>query len=116
MTVEELRSELASARSLSAETEVFLGYVRQHHATKHFAQGHIAYLIGELERSAKKLRTTASPPGEEDAAHKLSGLVETLKAELRDVHGRIDQDAALSAAQERVQRIRLALEQDNFIL
>jgi hypothetical protein len=113
MGADELRSELASATSLSAETELFLGYVRQRHATKHFAQGHIAYLSEELERSAKKLRTTLPPLGEEDAEQRLSTLVDALNMELQEVRGRMDQDSVLSTAQAHVRRIRLALNQIN---
>jgi hypothetical protein len=113
MGTDELRSELASARSLSAETEMFLGYVRQRHATKHFAQGHIAYLSEKLDRSVRKLRTTLPPLGEEDTEQTLSTQLDALNVELQEVRGRIDQETVLSTAQEHVRRIRLALDQAN---
>lgn len=113
MTVDELRSELISAISFSAETEVFLAYARQRRTTKSFAQGHIEYLSKELERSANKLHTSVPQPGEENAQQRISTLLDALNTELQDLRGRIDQDAELSSAEEHVRRIRLALEQAN---
>src|SRR5205809_1683729 len=100
IATEELRSELFSAKSLSAETEMFLGYVRQHRATKHFAQGHLAYLAEELEQSAKKLHSSSPTPRDETSAKELSNLVDALNAELRSLRGRVDDEPAVAKAED----------------
>src|SRR5437764_9640603 len=71
LTTDEVRSQLLSARSLAAETEMFLDYVRANRATKHYAQGHIEYLTEEMERSREELHESSPPQGEEDAVQKL---------------------------------------------
>jgi hypothetical protein len=113
LTKEELRSELISAKSLAAETEMFLDYVRQNRATRNYAQGHIEYLTEEVEQSRKELQESLPAQGEEDARQKLSVQFDALEAELHTIRGRLDDQAALATAKEHVARIRQALDEAN---
>jgi outer membrane murein-binding lipoprotein Lpp len=109
LTTDELRSELISAKSLAAETEMFLDYVRQKRATKYYAQGHIEYLTDEVERSREELQESSPAQGEEDAVQTLKAQFDALKAELQSVRGRLDDEAALSTAKQHIEGIRRAL-------
>ena len=111
LTRDELRSQLISAKSLVAETEMFLDYVRQNRATKHYAQGHIEYLTQETKDSREELQESFPAPGEEDAGQKLRAQLDALKTELDSVHGRLDDKAALATAREHIARISQALEE-----
>jgi hypothetical protein len=113
LTTEELRSDLISAKSLAAETEMFLDYVHQNRATKYYAQGHIEYLTEEMERSREELQESSPPQGEADAVQKLSAQFDALKAELHGIRGRLDDEAALATAKEHIERIRQALDEAN---
>jgi hypothetical protein len=113
LTKEELRSELISAKSLAAETEMFLDYVRQNRATRNYAQAHIEYLTEEVEQSRKELQESLPAQGEEDARQKLSVQFDALEAELHTIRGRLDDQAALATAKEHVARIRQALDEAN---
>ena len=110
VTKDDLRSELISAKSLAAETEMFLDYVRQNRATKNYAQGHIEYLTEEVEQSRKELQESLPAQGEEDARQKLSVQFDALEAELHTIRGRLDDEAALANAKEQLARIRQALD------
>src|SRR5436853_7367885 len=83
LTTDELRSQLISARSLAAETEIFLDYVRQNRATKSYAQGHIKYLAEEIERSREELQQSSPAQGEGDAVQQLSAQFDALNAEYK---------------------------------
>jgi uncharacterized coiled-coil DUF342 family protein len=113
LTREELRSDLISAKSLVAETEMFLDYVRQNRATKYYAQGHIEYVTQEIERSRKELQESSPAQGEEDAVQELRAQLDALKAELLSIHARLDDRTALATAKEHVARIRHALDEAN---
>jgi hypothetical protein len=113
LTKDELRSELISAKSLAAETEMFLDYVRQNRATKDYAQGHIEYLTEETERSREELQESSPAQGEEEARQKLSVQFDALEAELHTIRGRLNDQAALATAKEHVARIRQALDEAN---
>jgi Tfp pilus assembly protein PilP len=113
LTTDELRSELISAKSLAAETEMFLDYVRQNRATKYYARGHIEYLSEEIERSREELQESSPAPGEEDAVQKLRAQFEALSAELHGIRGRLDDAAALATAEEHIAKIRHALDEAN---
>jgi hypothetical protein len=113
LTRDDLRSELISAKSLAAETEMFLDYVRQNRATKDYAQGHIEYLTKETERSREELQESSPAQGEEDAVQELRAQLDALKAELLSIHARLDDRTALATAKEHVARIRHALDEAN---
>jgi hypothetical protein len=113
LTRDELRSEIVSAKSLAGETEMFVDYVRQKRATKHYAQGHIEYLAEEVENSRQELHQSSPVQGEEDAFQKLSTQFDALNAELHIIHGKLDDVNALTTAKEHIAKIRQALDEAN---
>jgi hypothetical protein len=113
LTRDELRSEIFSAKSLAAEAEMFVDYVGQKRATKHYAQGHIEYLAEEVENSRQELHQSSPVQGEEDAFQKLSAQFDALHAELHIIHGKLDDVNALATAKEHLAKIRHALDEAN---
>ena len=113
LTKDELRSELTSAKSLAAETEMFLGYVQQRRATKHYAQGHIEYLTEEIEQARKELQESSPAQSEEDALQKLKAQFDALNAELRNILGKLDDPAAIATTKEQIEKILQALDEAN---
>ena len=113
LTTDEIRSQLLSAKSLAAETEMFLDYVRENRATKHYAQGHIEYLTEEIERSREELQES-SPRRAKRMPYKNQQRSSTpLTAELHSIRGKLDDEAALAAAKEHLASIRQALDEAN---
>jgi hypothetical protein len=110
-TTDKLRSELISAKSLAAETEMFLDYVRQKRSTKHYAQGHIEYLTEEIERSRGELQESSPAQGEQDVVQNFKAQFDALKGELQSIRGRMDDEVALSTAKEHIERIRRGLDE-----
>jgi hypothetical protein len=53
-------------KSLVAETEMFMDYVRQNRTTKPYARGHIKYITQQIERP--ELQESSPAQGEEDGA------------------------------------------------
>ena len=113
LTTDEIRSQLLSAKSLAAETEMFVDYVRQKRATKHYAQGHIEYLTEEVENSRQELHQCSPAQGEEDAFQKLSAQFDALHAELHIIGKKLDDVNALATAKEHIARIRQTLDEAN---
>jgi uncharacterized protein YicC (UPF0701 family) len=113
LTRDKLSSELTSAKSLAAETEMFLDYAREGRATKHYAQGHIEYLTEEIEQSRKELQESSPAQGEEDALQKLRAQFGALNTELSNIGGKLDDEAALATTKEHIARIRQALDEAN---
>jgi hypothetical protein len=113
LTQDELRSQIFSAKSLAAETEIFVDYVRQKRATKHYAQGHIEYLAEQVENSRQELHQSSPVQGEEDAFQKLSAQFDALHAELHIIAGKLDDVNALATAKEHIARIRQTLDEAN---
>jgi len=113
LTRDELRSEITSAKSLAAETEMFLDYVRENRATKHYAQGHIEYLAEEIEQSRKELQDSSPAQGEEDALQTLRAQFDALSTELHNLHGKLEDHAALATAKQRIDSIRQSLDDAN---
>jgi hypothetical protein len=111
LTKEDLRSELTSAKSLAAETEMFLDYVHQGRATKHYAQGHIEYLTEEIQQSKKELQESSPAQGEEDALQKLRAQFDALNAELHNLRGRLHDEAALATAKAHIAKILQVLDE-----
>jgi len=113
LTRKDLRSELTSAKSLAAETEMFLDYVQQRRATKHYAQGHIEYLTEEIEQSRKELQESSPAQSEEDALQKLKAQFDALNAELHTIRGKMDDPAAIATTKEQIEKILQALDEAN---
>jgi uncharacterized protein (DUF2164 family) len=111
LTRDELRSELTSAKSLAAEAETFLDYIRQKRATKYYAQGHIEYLIAQTEQSRKELQESSPVRGEEDAVQKLRAQFDAVNAELHNIRGKLDDEAALATAKAHIEKLRQAIDE-----
>jgi hypothetical protein len=113
LTRDDLRSEMVSAKSLAAEAALFLDYVGQHRATKHYAEGQIEYLTQEVENSSQELRKSSPAQGEEDALQKLKAQVDALNSELHSIHEKLNDQAALATAKEHIANIRQSLDDAN---
>jgi hypothetical protein len=92
---------------------MFVDYVRQKRATKHYAQGHIEYLAEEVENSRQELHQSSPVQGEEDAFQKLSTQFDALNAELHIIRGKLDDANALTTAKEHIAKICQALDEAN---
>src|SRR6266536_2872559 len=64
---DQVRSEIRSARSFAAESEMFIDFVLQGHATRRYAEEHSAYLEDAVEQSAKELAQAAPESDAEDS-------------------------------------------------
>jgi len=110
---DELHSQITSAESFAAEGEMFVDYMRQGRATRHFADGHLEFLIRELADSATKLRNVAPAPGGEEALRTLRVQLAALAEELQNVRKMPDNQPALAQAKAHLQQIQRVLEQTN---
>ena len=110
---DEVRSEIRSAISFVAESEMFVDYIRQGHATRHYAEEHAAYLEDAVEQSAKELEQGTPEPGTENAVHECRIQLELLCHELSGIRAAIGNNNALAAAKERMGSIRARLEKAN---
>jgi hypothetical protein len=108
---QEVQSELRSVTSLVAETQTFLGYLRQGRATRNFAQAHATYLENEAKRSAHELGEADPEIGTENALHRCQAQLETLRRELTSIHSAIGDDQKLTAIEAQLQAMRADLEQ-----
>jgi uncharacterized coiled-coil DUF342 family protein len=108
-----LRSEITSAKSLAAETETFLDYVGENRATKHYAEGHIEYLTEQIEQSRKELQESSAAQGEEGGLQELKAKFGALSTELHNIHGKLDDPAALATAKQHIASIRQSLDDAN---
>jgi len=106
----ELRSELVSAASFAAETQTFIGYLRQQRATRAYADGHLEYLTDEVNRVASELREASPAPGTERSFQQCRTQLDSLANELGSVRRDITDLDGLAAAQDRIDRIRQSLQ------
>jgi hypothetical protein len=107
---EEARSEIRSAVSFTAEAELFVDFVRGGHATRHYAEGHAAYLADAIKRSAENLEQAVPEAGTESAVRECITQLKRLDRELSGIHARLDDQAALARASGRIRGIRKDLE------
>jgi hypothetical protein len=110
MDLDEVRSYLSSAVSFASEAEMVVDYIRQNRATRQYADGHLAYLADEIERSAKELHETSTTAITEEKIEQCRAELDTLANELSAVRLQVDNPDALAANRERIDEIRLALE------
>jgi hypothetical protein len=64
---DDLRSQIRSAHSFVAESEMFIDYIRQGHATRHYAEGHATYLkdaVTQLEKEFEQAVPESGHPPE----------------------------------------------------
>jgi hypothetical protein len=112
---DELRSDIRSARSQAAESEMFLDFVLQGRSTRSYAAEHSAYLEDEVERSLRELGQAVPEPGVEDAFRRLQNNLRMLAGQLSTVHAATGErdEHALVAAKEAIKRIRESVEATN---
>lgn len=110
ITRDELRSDLTSAASFAAEAETFLDYVQQGRASREFANGQIAYLSDEVDRSARELRAGDPAAGTEQHLRQGRRELDLLDSVLTALRPRISDPASIAAANKRIANIRKAIE------
>jgi hypothetical protein len=110
MSREEARSEIRSAVSLTAESELFVEFVRGGHATRHYAEGHAAYLKDSVTRSVEELEQTTPEASIQNVTAECIQLLKQLSGELSRMRTALDNDTALANASNRIRDIRQALE------
>lgn len=91
---------------------MLIEYIRQNRATRQYADGHLIYLTDEVGRAAKDFHetsiTTASVQVEQCRTE-----LDRLASELSATRLHIDNPALLAIHRERIDEIRLSLEQAN---
>jgi hypothetical protein len=112
---DEARSEIWSARSFAAESEMFIDFVLQGHSTHCYAEGHSVYLEQEVEQLAKELGQATPEASVESSVRECRSNLAMLARELSRIRAAIsggDEDALL-AAQAKIRHIRESLEKAN---
>jgi hypothetical protein len=107
---DDARSEMKSAVSFVAESALFIDYVRQGRSTRHYADGHAAYLEDAVQQSLNKLKQAEPEPGMATAVRECRTQLELLDRELSGIPAKFGRDEALAAAQERLAGMRASLE------
>ena len=107
---DDARSEVKSAISLVSESALFVDYVRQGRSTRHYADGHAAYLEDAVQQSLDKLKQAEPEPGTATAIHECRTQLELLDRELFGIPAKFGHDEALAAAKERMASMRAGLE------
>jgi hypothetical protein len=107
---DELRSDIRSAYSFVAESEMFIDYIRQGHATHHYAEGHATYLKDAVTQLEKELAQAAPEAGTENVIPECRSYMELLRRELSSIATVAGDNAALAAARKRMVDLRDSLE------
>jgi hypothetical protein len=108
----QMRSHLRSALAFTAESDMFVDYVQQGRATRHYAQEHAAYLEEAVSRSAKELEEGAAAPGIENALSECKTQLGLLRNELSGLQ-RTSDNNALNTAKQTLAQIRESLKKAN---
>jgi hypothetical protein len=95
----ELRSEIRSAYSFVAESEMLIDYIRQGHATHLYAKGH-----------AKELEAAVPQPSTQSIVSDCRSDMEMLCRELSGIAANVGDNDALAAARKRIENIRNSLQ------
>ena len=109
-TRDDLRSALRSADSYAAETEMFIDFVQQGHATKQFAVNHAAQLSRQIEDDEKDLRGPAQA-GTEQVQQACRAQFEFLRNEVARVAMLVGNDGGLRTEKAKVAQGRQLLAQ-----
>lgn len=111
VTPEELRSHLLSAISVATEAEIFIDYIRANRVTRNYAHGHINYLADQLERSSQELQAGVPDTISEEKLRMCRLDLDALNGQLGVLPQLIGDPNALTAAKERIARLRQTLEE-----
>jgi hypothetical protein len=106
---DELRSEIRSAHSFAAESEMFVDYIRQGHATHLYAKGHASYLEDAVKQLEKELDGAVPQPGIENVVAECRSDIHLLCHELSGIPGAAGDNYALAAARKRIENIQKSL-------
>jgi hypothetical protein len=109
---DEMRSRLRSALSFTAETDMFVDYLRQGRATRHYAQEHAAYLEEAVSRSAKELEQAGPARGAESVLGECKIQLGSLRNELSRLRKAPDNNT-LDTVKQNLTTIRESLELAN---
>jgi hypothetical protein len=107
---DDARSEIKAAVSLVAESTLFVDYIHEGRSTRHYAEGHAAYLEDAIQQSLDKLERAEPEPGTATAVHECRAQLELLDRELSGIPEKFGHDEALAAAKVRMTSIRASLE------
>lgn len=107
---DDLRSEFTQAISYAAETELLAQFVRQGHATEHFAEAHPSYLGSEIDDSLKELAQKQAEPALDSSFHLLQEQLRTLSRELGAIRSAVSDQDALASAQAQAAKVRQTLQ------
>ena len=112
---DQARSEVRSALSFVAESEMFLNFVIQGRAPRHYAAEHTVYLEQAIGKSAKELTRAVPESHAKDSIDECQAGLSALARELSGIRTVIpvDDEKALAAALRRITAIRESLEKAN---
>jgi hypothetical protein len=112
MDADEARSKRRSLRSLAAESEMFIDFALQGHASRRYAEEHTAYLEDAAEQLAKELERAAPQPDAEASVRDCQAKVSALDREFSRIRVAVlaDDRDALAAARAKIARLRETLE------
>ena len=105
---DQVESEIRSARSFAAESELFLDFILEGRATRPYAVEHAAYLEEAIRQSADELR-----PGAADVLRECQMELALLRQERSRAAAAVDDRQALAAGKARIRKIRERLEKAN---
>lgn len=89
---------------------MFSDYIRQGHATHHYANGHASYLKDGVKELEKELGEAAPEPGTEKVVPEFRTYMALLSHELSGIAPTLGDNDALAAARVRIENIRKSLE------
>lgn len=89
---------------------MFVEFIRGGHATRHYAEGHAAYLRDTVRRSVRELEEATPEAAIRNATRNCIQLLKRLDRELSGIRAALDNDTALAVLGDRMKNIRKDLE------
>ena len=108
----ELKSSIHSARSLAAESVLFLDYIGQGRARKQFVETHLLYLLDSVDKTSKDLDKESIEASEtvRESRRQLDLLRSGLLASREEAQKSPESLARIRSQIERIQRVLHAAE------
>ena len=88
---------------------MFIEYLREERSTRDYAEGHANYLQQAVKRASKHLAQAAPQPVAASAIHECRTQLDLLLVELSSIPSELGHPDRLSAASERMGRMRESL-------
>jgi hypothetical protein len=107
---DDVRSQIRSANSFVAESEMFIDYIRQGHATHRYIDAHAAYLEDAVKQSEKELEQGNPQAGTRNVIHECITDMDLLRRELSGIAALSGNNDGLAAAKRRIESIRKSLQ------